>query len=187
MASVDLLLHPVRLRILQAFLGNRKLTTSELARELADVPAGSLYRQVAKLAEAGVLQVVAERRARGAVERTFALQLSAAEVGSGETAAMTSDEHRRTFMAFVAGLLGDFDRYLDSGTPDLARDGVGFRMTAMWLSDDEFTEFVTELAALFRPRLANTPGNGRRRRIAANIFLPAPEATQNTPETRRNP
>jgi Helix-turn-helix domain len=178
MASVDLLLHPVRLRILQAFLGDRELTTSDLARELADVPAGSLYRQVALLADAGVLQVVAERRARGAVERTYALQLSAAEVGAGETTAMSPEEHRRAFTAFVAGLLGDFDRYLDSGKPDLARDGVGYRMSAMWLTDNEFTEFTTELAALFRSRLANAPGNGRRRRIAASIFLPAPGQEQ---------
>ena len=42
MASADLLLHPVRLRIVQAFLGDRALTTSALAAELADVPAASL-------------------------------------------------------------------------------------------------------------------------------------------------
>ena len=43
MASADLLLHPVRLRIVQAFLGDRALTTSDLAAELADVPPASLY------------------------------------------------------------------------------------------------------------------------------------------------
>src|SRR5580693_5731593 len=62
MASADLLLHPVRLRIVKAFLGERALTVKQLAAELADVPAGSIYRHVARLTEAGVLQVVAERR-----------------------------------------------------------------------------------------------------------------------------
>src|SRR5215467_1711411 len=56
MASADLLLHPVRLRIVQAFLGDRALTTSALAGELADVPPASLYRHVAKLVRAGVHQ-----------------------------------------------------------------------------------------------------------------------------------
>ena len=64
MASADLLLHPVRLRIIKAFLGDRALTTGQLATELADVPPGSLYRHVALLTRAGVLQVVAERRVR---------------------------------------------------------------------------------------------------------------------------
>ena len=36
----------------------------------------------------------------------------------------------RSFMAFAAGLLADFDRYLQAGPPDLARDGdpVAFRL-----------------------------------------------------------
>jgi Helix-turn-helix domain len=67
--SADLLLHPVRLRIVQAFLGDRALTTTALREELADIPPTSLYRHVARLVAAGVLMVVAERRVRGAVER----------------------------------------------------------------------------------------------------------------------
>ncbi|MGH9123627.1 MAG: helix-turn-helix domain-containing protein [Acidimicrobiales bacterium] len=41
MASADLLLHPVRLRIIKAFLGDRALTTAQLAAELDDVPPGA--------------------------------------------------------------------------------------------------------------------------------------------------
>src|SRR3984957_15691289 len=115
--SADLLLHPVRLRIIQAFLGDRALTTSQLASELSDVPAGSLYRHVALLADAGVLQVVAERRVRGVVERTYTIRLASAHIGPAEAAAMTPAEHKQAFMAFTAGLLADFDRYLASGTP----------------------------------------------------------------------
>src|SRR5437588_8893356 len=137
MASADLLLHPVRLRILKAFLGDRALTTSQLAAELNDVPAGSLYRHVALLTKAGVLQVVAERRVRGAVERTYSPRLFAAQVGLAEAAAMTPDEHAQAFMAYVAGLLADFDRYLGAGPPNLARDGVTYRAAAMWLTDAE--------------------------------------------------
>src|SRR5437764_553125 len=132
MASADLLLHPVRLRILKAFLGDRALTTSQLAAELNDVPAGSLYRHVALLTKAGVLQVVAERRVRGAVERTYTLRLLAAQVGLAEAAAMTPDEHAQAFLAYVAGLLADFDRYLAAGTPNLARDGV---LQAAWAAE----------------------------------------------------
>jgi hypothetical protein len=43
------------LRILQAFLGDRALTTTELRTELPDVPAASLYRHVARLVDGGVL------------------------------------------------------------------------------------------------------------------------------------
>ena len=133
MASVDLLLHPVRLRIVQAFLGDRALTTSALSAELADIAPASLYRHVARLVDAGVLAVVAERRVRGAVERTYVLRTSAAGIGLDQLAAMSADDHRAAFMAFVAGLLGDFDRYLARGDIDLLRDGVSYSLGGYWL------------------------------------------------------
>jgi DNA-binding transcriptional ArsR family regulator len=80
MASADLLLHPVRLRIIQAFLGDRALTTTQLRDELGDVPPASLYRHVANLVDAGVLTVVSERRVRGAVERGYVLRAAGATV-----------------------------------------------------------------------------------------------------------
>jgi len=189
MASAKLLLHPVRLRIVKAFLGDRALTTAQLAAELDDVPAGSLYRHVALLAREGVLQVVAERRVRGAVERTYTLRLFAARVGADEAAAMTAEEHGQAFMAYVAGMLADADRYLAAGQSDPLRDGAEYRVGAVWLTDAEFAEFLRDLAAVAQPRLANAPGKGRRRRMVYTVFLPAPEkpdggvrAARNTPE-----
>jgi hypothetical protein len=175
MASADLLLHPVRLRIVKAFLGDRALTTTQLAAELDDVPAGSLYRHIALLTKAGVLQVVAERRVRGAVERTYTLRLYAAQIQPGEVAAMTLDEHAQAFMAYVAGLLADFDRYLEVGVPDPVRDGAAYRVAAMWLTEAEFADFVRDLQALAQPRLANAPGKGRSRRMLYSVLLPGPE------------
>jgi hypothetical protein len=174
-ANADLLLHPVRLRIVKAFLGDRALTTSQLASELDDVPAASIYRHVARLTNAGVLQVVAERRVRGAVERTYTLRSAAARIGPAEVAAMTPDEHMAAFTAYVAGMLSDADSYLTTGTPDPLKDGADYRAGAMWLTDAEFTAFLRDLAAVFQPRLANAPGRRRRRRMIYTVFLPAPE------------
>jgi DNA-binding transcriptional ArsR family regulator len=175
MASADLLLHPARLRIVKAFLGDRALTTSQLAAELDDVPPGSLYRHVALLTKAGVLQVVAERRVRGAVERTYTMRLFAAQIQPGEAKAMTLDEHAQAFMAYVAGLLADFDRYLATAPRDPVRDGADYRVGAMWLTDAEFADFLHDLRAVFQPRLANAPGKGRQRRMIYTVFLPAPK------------
>jgi Helix-turn-helix domain len=171
-SSADLLLHPVRLRIVQAFLGDRALTTTQLRAELPDVPAGSLYRHVARLVDGGVLTVISERRVRGAVERTYLLRTAAARIGPAEVAKMTAEEHRAAFMAFVAGLIGDADRYLARGNIDPARDGATYNLAAMWLDDTEFTDFLRELVTLVRPLLANAPTPGRKRRILATVLLP---------------
>jgi len=60
-------------------------------------------------------------------------------------------------LAFVAGLIGDFDRYLARGEVDLVRDGVTYNLAGMWLTDAEFTELLRDLATVFQPRLANAP------------------------------
>ena len=175
MATADLLLHPVRLRIVQAFLGDRTLTTADLRSELPDVPAATLYRHVGVLAGAGVLAVVGERRVRGAAERSYRLVTEAASVGAAAAAAMSVDEHRRAFATFVAALLADFDRYADAAAGpglDPAADGVGYRQLALWLDDEEFTELVTELRAVLTARTALEPDGVRRRRIVSQVFLP---------------
>jgi hypothetical protein len=176
MASADLLLHPVRLRIVKTFLGDRALTSKQLAAELPDVPAGSIYRHVARLTEAGVLQVVAERRVRATTERTYALRMYAAQMQPDEIAAMTLDEHVNAFLAYVAGLLGDFDRYIGTQPENPGKDGAGYRVGAMWLTDAELTDYLRELAAISQPRLANAPGAGRQRRMLYTVLLPAPQA-----------
>lgn len=172
MGSADLLLHPARLRIVKAFLGDRALTTSQLAAELEDVPPGSLYRHVARLTRAGVLQVVAERRVRGAVERTYTLRPAAAQIQPGEARAMSRDEHTRAFLAYVAGMLGDVDAYLGTNPPDPATE-AGYRAGALWLTDDEFASLLHDLRQVFQPRLANPPAEGRRRRLLYTVYLPA--------------
>jgi hypothetical protein len=174
--SADLLLHPVRLRIVQAFLGDRALTTSDLRGQLPDVPPASLYRHVARLVDAGVLTIVSERRVRGALERTYVLRVAAASINIDEIERMSRDDHRQAFIAFVAGLLGDVDRYLEREDFDPVRDGAGYRLAGLWLDDAEFTEFITDLARVIQPRLANAPKPGRRRRILGTVLLPGEDA-----------
>jgi hypothetical protein len=173
-STADLLLHPVRLRIVKTFLGNRALTTAQIAAELDDVPTGSLYRHIATLTKADVLRVIAERRVRGTLERTYTLSLLAAHMRPDEVEAMSLDEHARAFMAYVAGLLADFDCYL-ANTPAPGRDGADYRVAAMWLTDAEYVKFLSDLNQVIQPRLANTPTKTRRRRLAYHVMLPAPE------------
>lgn len=161
MRPADVVLHPARMRIVQAFLGDRELTTGDLRVEIPDVPSATLYRQVAALAQGGVLDVVEEKRVRGAVERTYRLRTGAAHVDAEEARQMTVEEHRRVFLTFAVGLLADFDRYLDRGDVDMARDHAGFTQTAMYLTDEEMSEVVDELRAVLHP------GSPFRRRQAA--------------------
>ena len=74
MDALDLLLHPVRVRIVHAMAGGRTLTTSDLCARLPDVPKTTMYRHVGLLAKEGVLEVEGEQRVHGAVERRYRLR-----------------------------------------------------------------------------------------------------------------
>ena len=173
MGAADLLIHPIRLRIIQALLGDRELTTADLRTELTDVPAATLYRQIATLYEAGVLEVVDERKVRGTFERTYRLSPTTLSVNADEAATMTPEQHGKAFLTFVAGLLGDFDRYLAGGDVDLRRDQVGYRHNAVYLSDEEVADFIADLVEVVRPRLELVAAPGRKRRMFSTILMPA--------------
>jgi DNA-binding transcriptional ArsR family regulator len=53
---IDLILHPVRFRILEKLVGER-LTTAKIAGQLSDVPKSSIYRPIRLLLEEGMIAV----------------------------------------------------------------------------------------------------------------------------------
>jgi len=176
--SADLLLHPLRLRIVQTFLGDRQLTTGQLLAEIDGIPPATLYRQVATLARAGVLVVVGERQVRGTVERTYALSVQDAQLNAEDLRSMTPEDHRRAFMAFLAGLLADIDRYIDAGDVDFEQDVAGYRTVGLWLTRDELIEMVGEIGAAVQARAGFGPARGRTRRMLSTVLIPAPVPDQ---------
>src|SRR6185437_14890770 len=95
-APAELLFHPVRMRIIVALARGAQLTAQQLGEVLADVPAPTLYRQLKKLHEGGVLDVVEERRVRGTVERVYALRLGGPGLNPN-LAQASREDHMRYF------------------------------------------------------------------------------------------
>ncbi|HEX7305524.1 helix-turn-helix domain-containing protein [Lentzea sp.] len=172
MASLDLLLHPVRLRIVQALLDGHPSTTTQLRQRLPEVAPATMYRHVAVLAEAGVLEVLDEKRVRGIVERTYRLCWDRARLDGAERAAMTPEDHLRAFTAFTGGLLADFGRYVEGGPADPAADGVTYQRASLWLTDEEHRELLAELRAAVTARTGGSPGPGRTRRSVSLVAIP---------------
>ncbi|MER5337425.1 helix-turn-helix domain-containing protein [Micromonospora sp. NPDC002717] len=182
----ELALHPVRIRVLRAVAGAR-LTTHDLAALLPDIPQATLYRHLATLVKAGLIEVVEERRIRGAVERVYALPAHGATLDAAALATATPEDHARYFTAFVSSLLSEFSRYLARERIDFAADGVGYQQLVLHLTDAELAKFAADLSQVIGPLLGNEPGEGRVPRLLATILLPAdqPAATdspQQTPE-----
>ncbi len=167
----DLLLHPIRLRIVQALVG-APMTPLQLKDRLGDVPQATLYRHIKQLTDGGLLEVMDERPIRGGVERTYRVATSSVALGESELESATVDDHFRYFATFLGTLLTDFGAYLDAGDPAVGRDRVGYRQVPLWLTDEEFDTLVATMAAAVQERVDNQPIEGRRRRLLTTIVMP---------------
>ena len=182
MASADLLLHPVRMRILQTLFDADPLTTAQLRERLPDIPPATMYRHIAVLAEAGVLEVVDEKRVRGTVERSYRVRKEEAVVDPSARAAMTREDHLRAFTTFAASLMGDFDRYLAHEDADPTSDGVVYRQAAVWLTEEEFAALVEEIESAVLARVGNARDGGRIRRVISLVVVPDKPRTEPGPD-----
>ncbi|MEV6929051.1 helix-turn-helix domain-containing protein [Dactylosporangium sp. NPDC051485] len=172
MDPVELLLHPVRLRIVHSLAGGRSLTTQQLCDRIPDASKATVYRHVALLAEAGILEEAGQQRVRGFVERHYRLQPARATVSAERAAAATVEEHRRAFAAAMAALLAEYSAYLDDPAADPARDQVGYRQHALWLSAAEREELIAGMRAAIVPHLTHEPGPGREQHLLSPVLFP---------------
>jgi DNA-binding transcriptional ArsR family regulator len=172
--ALELIGHPVRLRIVHALRG-RTLTTAQLHERLPDVSKAMLYRHVDLLAEGGILEVAEERRVRGAVERHYRLHQERATIDADTAATLTPDDHRRGFSIALAALIAEFNAYLDRDNANPATDPVGYRQHAIWLSEAELHAILADLRAAIVPRLNNAPAPGRTRYLLSPILFPSIE------------
>ncbi|BCB80877.1 hypothetical protein Pflav_072870 [Phytohabitans flavus] len=175
------------MRILQALFDADPLTTGQLRERLPDIPPATMYRHIAVLVDAGVLEVVDERRVRGTVERSYRVHQDQGAIDPAAREAMTRDDHRRAYTTFAASLMGDFDRYLAHPDADPHRDGLVYRQAAVWLTDDEFTAMVAEIEHAVVSRIGNTRDGGRTRRVVSLVVVPDTPLTPPGPATATRP
>ncbi len=170
-AKEDLLLHPVRMRIILAMAG-RQMTAGQLAAELKDIPQASLYRNINALAAAGILSVVQERRVHNTMEKTYALQDRATLLTMEDLKSAQPDDYLRLFTQYLGLLMGYYARYIGQGDVDFARDNVGFQMLPAYLSEAEVQGLGQALGAALVPYLKNEPAPDRRRFIFGVMSIP---------------
>ncbi|MCL1600937.1 MAG: helix-turn-helix domain-containing protein [Actinomycetia bacterium] len=172
----EILLHPVRLRIVLATAGD-EVTTADIAKQLPDVPQATLYRHIAKLTDAGILDVVGERQARGAIERTYRVNATKASIGTAEASKMSADEHFEAFTTFAGALIESYGRYLNTPGSEPAADGVSFRQARLWLTDHELDALVTDVTTALARYLDFNKTHERTPRLLSTILMPEPEPT----------
>jgi DNA-binding transcriptional ArsR family regulator len=172
MEKMELLIHPVRMRIVHAMSGGGTMTTTQLCARLPDVSKATMYRHVGVLADEGVLEVDGEQRVHGAVERSYRLRRERAVVDASTAESTTVEEHRQVFAVAMAILMAEFNGYLDRDGADPGNDLVGYRQHALWLSRGELEGLIGDLRSAILARIGNEAAPERSQYLLSPILFP---------------
>ena len=167
MTNLEVALHPVRMKIL-SYLFSEPSTPQQIHKDLPEIAPATLYRHIKALLDAGLIEVEQENQKRGATEVTYRLSRVTSR------SKPSSDELKKLFNIYLAGILNGFDRFLDS---EQERDGHrhGFSKAIFYATSDQLDAFQQKLLEAITPLLKPT---GQPHQIAyelSTILLPVVE------------
>ncbi len=175
-SRINLLLHPIRMRIIQWILTQQESTTAEISSALPDIPQATLYRHINKLLEAEAIKVTRENQIRGTLEKVFSLNIEKGQIKPLANIE-TPQEHFEAFFSFLMMLLGDFQEILKESSTGLKEKGVMYRQSNVFLSDEELMELAGKIQEILLEKTTNKPIPGRKLRTITSIILPKPESS----------
>ncbi len=138
----EILLNPIRMRIIQELSTRETATANELCEKINDVPRTTMYRHIKILIENKILSVISEEKVRGSLERTIALNIP--EI----TKHNTVENAAENALGFLLSNYTKFHRYFNGKNPDPGKDKIFLNNTVLMMNDSEFERFTGELREL---------------------------------------
>lgn len=165
----DVILNPVRMRIVQYLLTHETGTAAEIGIELSDIPKASLYRHLEILRTSGLISVKKENKIRGTLQKVYCLEQK-------ELIAKDNYEAGRALIKnSLLSLMGDFEKYFEKGQVNLQRDLLMLNSMPLVLSDEEFMALLKEMTAVLKKYIDCKPKEGRKMRKLTIISSPVEE------------
>ena len=162
----EILLNPVRSRIIQYLAVHQKATPGEIASFMTDVSRTTLYRHLKVLAKNEIITIVEENRVRGSVERTYALDLKTLSEQNTKEKATTNA------FGFLMKIYADIEKYFKDKNADPEGDTVFLNNVTLLLSDEELHQLLGEINILLRKHLDNKEDEKRKVRSLSFISCP---------------
>src|SRR5690242_12641119 len=126
------------MRIIQELSTRQSITATELCEKISDVPRTTMYRHINILLDNNILTVVSEKKVRGSLERTLALNIR--EI----TKHNTLENASQNALGFLMNKYARFHNYFNGENPDPAKDRIFLNNTVRMMSDTEFDQFLAE-------------------------------------------
>lgn len=147
---------------------HKEATAGILSEHISDVPRTTLYRHINILEKNELLTVISEKKIRGSLEKTYALNI---EAYSKEN---TVENATRNAFGFLMKIYADFDRYFadNQDQPMSEIDHIFLGNVSLMLSDEEFKLFMSELNQVLVKYVSNVQDGSRKQRSISIISSP---------------
>lgn len=150
MNKADILLHPVRMKIVRVLMTNSQngLTPLEMAKMIQDVPQATLYRHIQKLTDAGIIKVWKEEKVRAVMEKRYIVNIEDASLHPDEWKRYTIEEKLDYYSYYQLALFNQYQTYLEKIEKQNVNDKATLAMLDVRLNEPVFEEFQQELTEL---------------------------------------
>lgn len=149
--KVEILMHPVRIKICQALLRNKEqgLTPLEMVKILKDVPQATLYRQIQILVDAGIISVIHEKKVKSVSEKYYAINENEMKINGDEWSQVSIEEKLDYISYYQLLLMTQYKNYLEKIEQENQKeDQSTFSVVELKLDENHFTQFQNELNEL---------------------------------------
>src|SRR5690625_2704058 len=113
--KADILLHPVRMKIVRTLMGHNKegLTPLEMTKIIEDVSQATLYRHIQKLADANIIRVLKEEKVRAVTEKHYIVNMEETYLDPVEWESYSIDEKLNYYTYYQLTLFNQYQTYLN--------------------------------------------------------------------------
>ncbi|MEK4626973.1 MAG: transcriptional regulator [Solibacillus sp.] len=149
--KVEILMHPVRIKICQALLRNKEegLTPLEMVKILKDVPQATLYRHIQVMVDSGIVSVVSEKKVKSVSEKYYALNEDEIRIDGEEWGRVSIEEKLDYISYYQLLLMTQYQSYLENLEQQNGKeDRSTFSVVDLKIDEEQFRQFQNELNEL---------------------------------------
>jgi len=181
---MDCFVNPIKSKIILAIQVKEQVTAKQLMELDNDIPQATLYRTLNRLVKAEIIEIVAENRIRGVVEKVYSINKKADLLDVNKIVTENNGEgYLQMFSNYTMALMREFSKYAKRQDIDILHDGSGFISAPICVTPEELNELALKVAEVMRPYVKNTPAPERKMHTMAVIYTPPAGNTKSEKES----
>lgn len=148
--KADILLHPVRMKIIRTLLAHNEegFSPLEMTQKIQDVSQATLYRHIQKLADAEIIRIVKSEKKRAVTENYYTVNMQEVQLDPKEWNTYSIEEKLNYYSYYQFSLLNQYQTYLNKIESENMIDLSTLSMIDLNLDNHTLKNFQDDLQAL---------------------------------------